>query len=407
MMMLLCSAIRFLFQEKKRLADQVADQQRYIDRLKSAKLQLINEKATALEDVKEKQRALEEAELKRASEKAAGDAIRLLMSQTIETLTKEAGVHEAELQAAREELGVLRKERGLGKLSDVPPSRGIAPASGDHSLTVIAPPLDVEDFSCKWQVFRSFVELQCVKDNKPVTVPMLSRQDVVKPLIGLVGRVHNASKAASGKGLYLFRRFLVEGFRGEDVQDDGGATYELYSLFFEQLKDLEVTIKVGASRGVSKQTVMTIKLFEVAENGTVFLPTRIMDPALRAVLQADTSVRDTYFRIGKIFAKAIIDGCPIPPAWASDFLIGYFLDEHPQQERVPISRLVHMLSKIDPGYSWVRTQLAQGTLFEGFNVGDVLTKEEEDTTPIGPHNRDAVLRKFFVEKVSGDGGNKK
>lgn len=58
-------------------------------------------------------------------------------------------------------------------------------------------------------------------------------------------------------------------------------------------------------------------------------------------------------RVGKLVAKAMVDGCPIPPQWASDFLLAFFLEEEADQEdRMPIARLLRILHDVDADFDW-------------------------------------------------------
>ena len=83
----------------------------------------------------------------------------------------------------------------------------------------------------------------------------------------------------------------------------------------------------------------------------VYLPKRLDPRELREIQKADENVSTFYKRIGRIMAKAIIDRCPIPVEWASDFLINYLLGEDPSKASIP--KLLSMLIEIDPqGYSW-------------------------------------------------------
>lgn len=94
-----------------------------------------------------------------------------------------------------------------------------------------------------------------------------------------------------------------------------------------------------------------------------------------------------------------IEGVPINACWASDFLIGFFLDEEPWQERISISQVVKMLIDIDGRYAWIRSHIKQGLIpFEGSTIGEVLNTNEE--RPVGPGNWQKVLREFFTDRVS-------
>jgi len=212
----------------------------------------------------------------------------------------------------------------------------------------------------------------------------------------------------------LFRPLFVDTFDNEQVIDGGGASAELYSLFWEQLKDKVIDVPRSSTEPPTKRhtrhedtttTTTPLPLFEQAGNGAMCLPTRITDEDLLHDLQSSSLVGWYYYAIGKVYHKAVIDGCPIPPSFASDFLIDYFLDEEPQQQRVSIRRVVKELLDLDQGFEWVKGQIVkpQGPFaFPGTTVGDLL--DNDDGTLIGVYNWEAVVRRFFIAQVRGGGG---
>ena len=135
------------------------------------------------------------------------------------------------------------------------------------------------------------------------------------------------------------------------------------------------------------QSMEEFSLFECPEDGFSILPTKGL-PQTEEIEQA-------YFAIGRVFAKSIIDDCPIPPSIASDFLIDYLLGEEATQDRVGVGRVVKML--VDAGYGMVK-----GWILNGFppdlRVQDLL--DSGDDSPIGVDSWQKVVRSLFVERVS-------
>ena len=245
------------------------------------------------------------------------------------------------------------------------------------------------------------MELQKQKEKKPIIIPTVHRDRVVMPLLRAIGDTERSVKTPCS----LFRPLQLKGFVGEEVIDDGGATHEILSLFFEQLKDLSVDVRVGG-RGHAG-TCMSFKLFELAsESGTVYLPSQLNgDPFISQSIRSTPEVKRMYYEVGRVFAKSIIEGCPISPCWASDFLMGFFLDEEPHQDRVSISHLINMLVDIDPSYIWIQRKTQQGHIpFEGLTMNEVFLLREgdndNDETMVGPDNWETTLRRFFMTRVS-------
>jgi len=295
--------------------------------------------------------------------------------------------------------------------------------------------IDVEDFTNKWGVWRSFVELQKHKEKKPLRVRQLDRHDVIMPLFEVLG----VSGGYNLKSLCnLYRPMMVAGFKGEEVLDYGGATYEVFSLFFEQLQEASAVVRVGG-RGQAGFD-MSFQLFNTVGGGdnkggggtgTTFLPTAVVEEEIAGgddssssggnsvsflfqAIQNTPAVKQMYFDVGRVMAKAIIEGCPIPPCWASDFLIGFLLDEEPHQSRVTVSRLLHMLVEIDPSYMWLLRGWRSGQIpFEGMAVEEVLLTPHHgggsssnndwrlkgcEGMAVGPENWEDVLRQFFISR---------
>jgi len=273
---------------------------------------------------------------------------------------------------------------------------------GDHDE------IDLDDFSNKWGVWRSFVELQKQREKKPVVVPKVKRNEVVKPLFEAVGGTEKAIKGPCN----LYRPLQLQGFEGEEVVDHGGATHEIFSLFFEQLHQVQVTVRIGG-RGHTGIDV-TLQLFEtMGENGTIYLPTIVPDdrPDMWQAMRTTIEVQQGYFHVGRVFAKAIIEGCCIPPCWASDFLLSYLVDEEPHQQRVPIEHVINMMVEIDPTYMWIKKTWESGGIpFEGLMMSEVLENdhdghhndngEEEGTIMVGEDNWEHTVRCFFMARVS-------
>lgn len=67
---------------------------------------------------------------------------------------------------------------------------------------------------------------------------------MVDAVLARLGSTANVS-TKGGTNSLLFRPFFVGSFDGEEVLDAGGATAELYSLFFEQLQSKTITIQAS------------------------------------------------------------------------------------------------------------------------------------------------------------------
>lgn len=159
---------------------------------------------------------------------------------------------------------------------------------------------DLAGFANRWQLWRSFVELQRSQQKKKVAMPMVDRGDVLKVLLSVVG-----GKTLEVTTLVNLFRPLVISFEGEEVLDYGGATHEALSLFFEQVKDLSVDVRMG--RWGKAGMAFSYKLFEVEEGGGVYLPTVITahNRDLADTLHATTEVQFAYFNCGRVMAKAV------------------------------------------------------------------------------------------------------
>jgi len=177
--------------------------------------------------------------------------------------------------------------------------------------------IDVEDFTNKWGVWRSFVELQKQKEKKLLSAPT-RRHAVVMPLFEVLG----GSGEMHIKGLcYLYHPLTIDGFKGEEVLDYGGATHEVFSLFFEQLQEVSAVVRVGG-RGQAgfdmsfQQLFQTVGADDKGDGGitqnTTFLPMAVVEGEASAI-QNTPATKQMYFDVGRVMAKAIIEGCPIPP----------------------------------------------------------------------------------------------
>lgn len=203
--------------------------------------------------------------------------------------------------------GVLHAQKTVNGQGGEPPSeegKMVMDDLGDQAGGQVidldqGPVLDVEDFNSKWLVWRSFVALQRSHYKKPVIVPVVDREQVVPAVLNSVGGLN-----ILGKHQYpLFHPLKVEGFDQEVVQDEGGASHEVLSLFFEQVKDLSVEMRAGRVRaGLS----WSLKLFEAEEEGAAYLPTQVKDPSLLRDVCASQEIRERYFQVGRVMAKAII-----------------------------------------------------------------------------------------------------
>lgn len=189
----------------------------------------------------------------------------------------------------------------------------------------------VEDFEAKWHLLHSYVERERQRDRKHVVVSSVSRNAVVTTLMRALGWPESFLKHIPN----IFRSLVVEGFRGEEVVDEGGASREIFSLFFEQLQDFPVDLRVGG-QGLAG-AVVPVKLFQptVEDGRGIYLPVQVKEDNedLFRVFRSTAEVRTTYFFVGRVLAKSILEGCPVPPVHSSDLLLDFLLGELPDQVR--------------------------------------------------------------------------
>ena len=238
------------------------------------------------------------------------------------------------------------------------------------------PELDEREFGEQWLLWQAHVELLRKYEKTVIPVTSVDRGDVVLKVLKSVGWTKKASRALSPHPISPFKTK----FKRERVVDEGGASRELLSLFFEQLHDLEITVKD-----------VSFKLFEIAPTGCIYLPAKIPNIPLDDM----DMIKGQYFYVGRVFAKAIVEGCPIPSRWASDFLIGFFLCEEPTQEsKVSMYHAVKTLVDMDSEYEWLQSKVLAGEIKS--LVCDLMAG---GLTRVDGENCQKVVRRFVADKV--------
>jgi len=286
--------------------------------------------------------------------------------------------HEAEVEGLRQELTAERVRADQAQ-SIIPHKEDEAEMLGFSGLLNLSPD-GAERLGLRWELLHVFRKNLCAmweelerhrkalrKLNKRFELP--SREEISQKIEFVRENVaHDVFMASSffqreldAKGVFLplFITFIgsggIFGSHQEDGLDDGGLTNEFFTLFFEQLEDVELLLKGDSFRGKGKTG--EVRLFErMSKESLIVLPQKFCDDNGKPY-ELTGALKKKYFTFGRMLLRSLLHDKTVPSRFASSLMMDYCLGYERRRSKKPYHQIRKELIDIDPEYQWVLTHL--------------------------------------------------